>query len=160
MQFNYLKEALDHLGKTHFQKTWPEASIKVASCEVEDIAERAMVKTVSRVMVEISPSAFPALKRIIDILKEEQVKINLAASPEEPKTRYQNDATPVLNRQTLGKMGMDSLRLIDGLLSGKLSRENFIEGMMVFNKVYPGIGWDEQAAQLAVYYSRNEREDA
>ena len=159
MQYEFLKQGLDILGKTHFQKTWPDDSVKVMAMEVADIHDKAMVTTIARARVEISPATFPALKRIIDLLREEQVKINLSNSPAEASPRRVNDATPVLNRSSLGQLGMDSIRLIDALFDGKLSRENFIEGMMVFDKKYPHIGWGEQAASLAAYYSSQERVD-
>lgn len=52
----------------------------------------------------------------------------------------------------------DANKLIQAALDGKLSNENLIEGMMVMDKQYSGIGWGEQAASLAAYYSRGERE--
>lgn len=157
MQLNYLSQALDHLGKTHFQKLWPAESVKVMALEVADIDDRAMVKTIARVMMEISPSTFPALKRITDILREEQVKINLSRSPEEAKTRKENDTEASNRRKGIGRMGFDSLRLIDALFDGKLTKENFIEGMVAFDQTFPCCGWKQQAGELAGYYSGNER---
>jgi hypothetical protein len=50
------------------------------------------------------------------------------------------------------KLADDSMRLINGHLDDKLTREHLIEGMMVMEKQYPGIGWREEASSLVNYY--------
>lgn len=159
MNQKYLIEALNHLGKIHFNRAWPEESIKVIASEVDDISDRGLAAAVKRAMVEISPSMFPSLKRMVELMREEQIKINLSNSAPDAPSRQYNDAHPVIDRKTIGSMGIDSLRLIDGLLDGKLTKENFIEGMMVFDKKYPRCDWSDQAGKLAAHYSRQEREE-
>jgi len=41
-----------------------------------------------------------------------------------------------------------SMKLINGLLDGKLTNRQYVEGMQAMNKQFPGIGWDEEAVKL------------
>lgn len=50
------------------------------------------------------------------------------------------------------KLAHDSGRLINGYLSGKLTRQGLIEGMGVMGRQYPGMGWDHEAAQLVGFF--------
>jgi|GEM_PF-5574204 len=159
MQFNYLSQALEHLGKTHFQKSWPLESIKVMANETADIEDNAMVQAIRRIRMEISPATFPPLKRVSDILKEEQVKINVSKSPEEPRSRQYNDAHPIIDVKKINEMGAQSLILIERLFDGKLTKEGLLDAMTkIMDKQYPGAGWGSEAAKLAGFYSRQERE--
>jgi len=56
-------------------------------------------------------------------------------------------------------MPSDAEKLIQMALEGTISKENLIEGMLVMDKKYPGIGWSEDAASLAAHFIRNEREE-
>lgn len=140
-----------------FGSPWPSEAVATAYDSVKDMPIGAIHATHKRVYVEFPPRPLPAIGRIVEVIKQEAVKINLANSPAEAKSRRENDAQPVINKHGIGQIGIDSLKLIDALFDGKLSRENFIEGVMIFDKKYPHIGWGEQAASLAAYYSLQDR---
>jgi len=144
MQINFAIQALDHLGKTHFNKTWPKDSIQIISADIEQLSDKAMVEAVKRARIEISPSTFPALKRILDILKEEQIKINLSTSPMEPGTRRENDKEFISsfgNRSDEhAKRAMDlCMRIADG----NMAVDKVIAYCGRMEKEYPNVGWRE-----------------
>jgi len=149
MQLKNLKDALDLLGKTHFNRLWPEDAIKILAYEVEEITDKAMMETIKRVRLEISPSTFPALARIKDAMREEQAKLNVSSSPAEPRRRYENDNDFNKDFQKYGKLGEQTTKLMVGLFDGCLTKENYIEGLLVMDKAYPGIGFSQTAASLA-----------
>lgn len=62
--------------------------------------------------------------------------------------------TPARN----AKLADDASTLMNLFEEDKISKENLIEGMLVFEQKYPNVGWKQEAVILAAHYSRGERE--
>lgn len=58
------------------------------------------------------------------------------------------------------KLAETAMKMVSAIIDGKLSREQIIDGMMIFEKQYPGIGWKEEAAKLVNYYRRSDEDAA
>ena len=156
MNINFAVQALDHLGNSHFNRTWPLESIKAIGPELDAISEKAMTAVVKRARVDLSPASFPALKRVLDLLKEEQQKINLASSPADSLPRHKQDQE---FSSRFGQQASDHERLGMAMClqiaSGELAGEKLIEGMGYMEKRFPNVGWkDEQ-----IYWIQQQRED-
>lgn len=156
MNISFAVQALDHLGHSHFNRTWPLESIKAIGPELDAISEKAMTAVVKRARVDLSPASFPALKRVLDLLKEEQVKINLAASPPEPLPRHKQDQE---FNSRFGKNATEheqlAMAMCVKIATGELSGDKLIEGLGYMEKRFPNVGWkDEQ-----IYWIQQQRED-
>ena len=151
MRFDFLQQGLDTLGKSHFGKMWPEASIRVIALEIAEISDQALVATVARIRVEISPATFPALKRVVDILKEEQVKINLSKSPAESKSRRENDVYWSRFGEKAGEHAMRTMALWRKL--DELTPDQIVEVCQRMDREYPGVGWHD----TTMFYIRRAR---
>lgn len=147
MEYGVFKVGLDHIGNVHFRRTWPEESIRAVAGDVQNISDRAMVLITKRVFAEISPAAFPPLKRITDMLNEEQRKLNSANSPDEPKPRHVQDREFA---QQFGGQHDEYVKrawaIIMITVNPDVPREKLIEGLGVMDKTYPGQGWRERQA--------------
>lgn len=144
MQPEFLSQALDHLGKTHFGRTWPKESMAIAADDMKDVPDAAAIQAVKRIRMEFSPASFPALKRVIDIIQEEAVKINMANSPAEPKSRYDNDRE---FRSRFGERANQHAhyagKIWDMMIDPNVPAEKVLEGLQVMAKQYPGVGWED-----------------
>lgn len=70
--------------------------------------------------------------------------VSLIPRREAAKVEYKPSENP--------KMAEQAFKLINGILDGRLSRDQAIEGMMYMHKLYPGAGWASEAAKLTQYY--------
>ena len=147
MEIDFAFQAFEHLGKTHFGRTWPMASIRELADELELISERAMTASVKRVKIDFSPSAFPSLRRVLDVLQDEQKKLNLANSPAEPLSRQEND------RQFSSRFGERAsaheawaVKLCVGLATGDVGVEQAVEACEHLERNFPNVGWRETQA--------------
>ncbi len=52
--------------------------------------------------------------------------------------------------------GTRANQLINGLQDGKISRSQFVEGMIHMDTLYPGMGWRHEAAYMANYFRLND----
>ena len=93
----------------------------------------------------MSPSAFPALSRIKEMLQAEQKKINLASSPDEPLSRRDNDRQWAASKfgEGASEYHKRASNFAIKVSEGSLSLENQVKTCEMFAKSYPGVGWDE-----------------
>jgi len=154
VQASFLKQALDTLGKSHFNRSWPDDSVKLLGMEVVDIPDKAMLEVVKRIRLEISPSTFPALSRIKDMLQEEQKNINLANSPAEPMSRRDNDAS--FQQSKFGDKATEyhtrASKFCIKIANGELTHDQIIRTCEQFEKSYPGVGWKETELYFVKMY--------
>lgn len=158
MNINFAFQGLEELGKNHFSRCWPMSSIRELEPELEQISEQAMVKMVKRVKIDLSPSSFPALKRIMELLKEEQAKINLMTALPEPLSRREND------KQFASRFGEKvseheklSMALCIRIAEGFYTMEQRIQACEHMESRFPGVGWKGEAVHL-IQQQRGEHE--
>lgn len=144
MQPDFFCQALDHLSKSHFGRTWPNESMIVAASDLANIPDAAMIAAVKRIRLEISPASLPPLKRVTDIIQEEAKQINLANSPAEPKSRQDNDRD---FRSRFGERANQhahyALKIMAMATDPEIPHEKVLEGLQVMAKQFPGIGWED-----------------
>ena len=141
MQYNTLKEGLDHIGKTHFNRAWSIDAINAITDDLKDTQDSVMVQITKRVYAEISPATFPPLSRIVAMAQEEQKKLNSANSPDEPKPRH------VVDREFQQQFGGNhdqyvkrAWAIIAMTVDYSVGRDKLVEGLGIMDKTYPGLG--------------------
>lgn len=148
----------------HFNESWPVDAVKAAFDCVKNEPNDALISSQKRVFMEFQPRPLPAINRITSLIMEEgrKVRSNIGASVEnewkDQKRGTDRDAKQFFGSEKSSKIKELSMRLIMGMLDGRLTQEQYIEGMMAMDKQFPGIGFREEATSLIRYY-RGEIDD-
>jgi hypothetical protein len=144
----FIRQALGHIAQSHFQGTWPETAICCVIPELEPLPEVAMVAATKRVFMEFPPRLLPAIGKVVEVVRQESVKVNQSSSPPETKSRRDNDNDFRRDQQKFSKLGQRTMKLIEGLYDGVLTKDQYIEGNLAMDATYPGIGFRESATFL------------
>jgi hypothetical protein len=152
------EEAMGHIAS--FLKpgfSWSEMAVSNVLADLEQCSDEAMRNAIKRISVEFAPGVLPAIMRVVDVVKAEQVKLNQANSPAEPLSRQQEDRD---FQQQFGK-GHDEYiercwHVINMTLNPYVPRERIIEACGIMGSAYPGLGWYErELAEIRKYRDGN-----
>lgn len=140
---------------THYQKEYPRESLNRVWPKIKDQPAMAMFNAVDRLMLE-NTNSMPPLQRIIDVVIQEGDKIrqNQIAKREDEaaaeKKQFERGQQKAFSENS--DIAKKSIYLIQAMLSDKLTRGEYLEGIRHLDNLYPSAGFAAEGAKLRRFY--------
>jgi hypothetical protein len=132
---------------------WPKDALDAAYEQVIDEPIDALTATHKRVCLEFSPRPQPPIGKITAIIIDEGKKLRMRAGSQIEDDWRKLKGQPSKFGHANSEHAKLSIRLIEGIISGRLNRNATIEGMGVMEKKFPDMGWKDEMMGLIRYYN-------
>jgi hypothetical protein len=139
-----------------FGSEWPTQALAAAYEEVRDEDHEILFAAHRRITLEFTPKLQPPLTKIVAVIKDEGRKRRQQYGTKIEEDWNRTKHQPSRFGDSSSKHSTDAMRLINGVLDGKLSNDQLVEGMMAMNQTYPGVGWDTEALSFIRYLDGKE----
>jgi hypothetical protein len=154
------REEFDHyLGVIHkyYGKAYPHEAIARAWPNIKEEEGKALMLACDRIILENSLH-MPPIQRFIDLVKQEGAKISKAVILErEDQTAQEKREMAEAQRKAFSQdsgLGKMSMLLILPLLSGKITRKTFLEGLRHLDTKFPRAGFATEGSKMQLYYEK------
>lgn len=143
-----------------YRGAYPLEAVKRAWPQVKDCGMAAMNKAIDRLM--LNHTHLPPLQRLIDeaTRAEQEIRTTAAKEREQEATRDKNQhqqaqgnlARPNAQETDIGKR---TCQLVRALMIGKITRQEYLDGLLHLDRLYPAAGFAAEANRIRMRYEAN-----
>lgn len=155
MNAEYIQQSLTHCAVVVtglVGRTWPEHMMAAAVESLTPYPETAMINAIKRAALEFTPGMLPPIQRLIDVVVDEDKKLNLSSGL---AAEHHRDSLKIPRHEESrfgeggGRHQQYAMKLIKLTLDPSVSRMRVFEGLQIMAKEFPGVGWNESVMHHA-----------
>lgn len=148
------------LIQKEYKKDYPSATLSVAYAQLQDIPVACLKSSLDSVMLQ--HTTLPPMQRIVDATKAEYAKRRREEIEDrehqaaEEKKQYERGLEKAF--KSPDGIAQKTTQLVMAMLAGKITRQEYLEGIRHLDNLYPSAGFANEGQKLKAHYETNNLE--